>query len=68
MIENETNYHTFNRVQVEVRQYMYYLYAGKKRVISRKGNEAQNLQRKKKRVKMVMQGKPKKESKLQENF
>jgi hypothetical protein len=47
---------------------MYFLYAGKKDVKSRKGNDAQNLNRKKKRGGRVMQRKPKKESKLQENF
>jgi hypothetical protein len=47
---------------------VYFLYAGKKDVKSRKGNDAHNLHRKKKRDGMVMRRKPKKESELQENF
>jgi hypothetical protein len=47
---------------------VYFLHAGKKDVKSRKGNDAQNLHRKKKRDGMVTRRKPKKESKLQENF
>jgi len=44
------------------------LYAGKKDVKSRKGNDAQKLHRKKKRDGIVTRRKPKKEGKLQENF
>jgi hypothetical protein len=45
-----------------------FLYAGKKDVKSRKGNDARKLHRMKKRDGMVTRRKPKKESKLQENF
>jgi hypothetical protein len=47
---------------------MCFLYAGKKDVKSSKGSDAQKLHRKKKRDGMVTKRKPKKESKLQENF
>jgi hypothetical protein len=51
-----------------MKQLVCFLHAGKKDVKSRKGNDAQKLHRKKKRDGMVMRRKPKKESKLQENF
>jgi len=51
-----------------MKQWVCFLYAGKKDVKSRKGNDAQKLHRKKKRDGMVTRRKPKKEGKLQENF